>query len=106
MNLFDIDGIRTKSKEFSETILEGKDIRIERIVTIEPYEEPGEWYDQELDEWVVLLQGSAEIEYKSDKNKELQRGDSTFIPAHKIHRIKQSSRSQKCIWLAIHGKIK
>ena len=106
INLFDIGGIQEGSKEVFETILKGDAIKIERIITLEPYEEPGDWYDQELDEWVVLLQGSAVIEFKSEKIIEIHSGASIFIPAHKIHRVRQSSVDIKCIWLAIHGNLK
>ena len=106
MNLFDISGLETGPGEVFETLLSSGDFRLERIVTLTPYAEPGEWYDQELDEWVVLLQGSAVLEYKSGKTVEMRSGDHLFIPAHKVHRIKQSSAKESCIWLALHGKLK
>jgi cupin 2 domain-containing protein len=105
-NIFNIDSITSDKKEVFESILTNENITIERIVTLSPYEQPGEWYDQPKDEWVILLQGEAEIEFNPKEFTKLSAGDYIFIPAHKIHRIKQSSSDKRCIWLAIHGNLK
>lgn len=105
-NIFKIDDILTQDPEVFENILENKDFKIERIVTLKPYSKPREWYDQEKDEWVLLLQGEAELEFKQEKILQINAGDYIFIPAHKKHRINHSSQDQKCIWLAIHGNLK
>ena len=67
---------------------------------------PGDWYDQNTDEWVLLLQGETKLEFEDNEIKEMKAGDYIFIPAHKKHRIKHSSIEPKCIWLAIHIKLK
>ena len=105
-NLFDITTLKSDQGEIFEPILSKGKLRIERIVTLTPYAQPGEWYDQELDEWVVLLQGSAVLEYKSGETVKMRSGDHLFIPAHKVHRVKQSSAIGACIWLALHGNLK
>ena len=89
-----------------ETLLSKGELRIERIVTLTPYSTPGEWYDQEQDEWVVLLKGTAELEYEDGKKKRMGAGDHLFIPARKIHRVSWSSHDEECIWLAVHGNLK
>jgi cupin 2 domain-containing protein len=105
-NLYDTTKIDTKKGEVFETVLEAGEMRIERIVTQTPYSEPGEWYDQEQDEWVVLLKGSAILEFKSGGKTKLSPGDHLFIPSNKVHRVSWSSPGEVCIWLAIHGKFK
>lgn len=105
-NLYDLSKLESGTGEIVETILAAGDFRIERIITLTPYSGPGEWYDQGLDEWVVLLQGTATLEFESGEKTELQSGDHIFIPAHKIHRVSLSSPDVACIWLAIHGKFK
>ena len=108
----EIKNIYSKPKETSdeqeifETLHKNENLQIERIITQKPFELPGEWYDQEKDEWVLLLEGEAELEFKDEFPIKLFKGDHIFIPAHKIHRVKQSAIDQKCIWLAIHGNLK
>ncbi|MBN2175515.1 MAG: cupin domain-containing protein [Bacteroidales bacterium] len=93
-------------EEVFENLHLSKKIKIERIFTQKPYETPGEWFDQPQDEWVLLLKGKAKLEFKNDKIIEMNEGDYIFIPAHKIHRVYNSSKEPKCVWLAIHGKLK
>lgn len=64
---------------------------------------PGEWYDQERDEWVILLRGTAELRAR-DNRIELNQGDYLYIPAHQKHRVEYTSSDPACIWLAIHFK--
>ena len=105
-NLYDTTQIDTKKGELFETLLETGDLRIERIVTLTPYSGPGEWYDQEDDEWVVLLKGNAILEFESGEKTTMQPGDHIFIPSHKVHRVSWSSPGEVCIWLAVHGNLK
>ena len=105
-NIFNIPKGNPDEQETLESLFNNKNLLIERIVTHKPYEKPGQWYDQDKDEWVVLLEGEAELEFKDEKNIKITKGDYFIIPAHKIHRIKQSGLNTKCIWLAIHGDLK
>jgi len=45
--------------EISETLLKTKDFKLERIVSSGQATPPGKWYDQDTNEWVILLSGSA-----------------------------------------------
>lgn len=105
-NIFDIPEGNPDEQETFETVIENKNLLIERIITHKPYDSPGEWYNQEKDEWVVLIEGEAELELKDEKKIKLFKGDYIFIPAHKIHRINKSGNEEKCIWLAVHGNLK
>jgi cupin 2 domain-containing protein len=105
-NIFDLPTAAPGVREVFENLLFKKNLRLERIVTLVPYSEPGNWYDQEEDEWVVLLKGTAEIEYKSGEIQAMKAGDHLFIPARKQHRVRWSSPGEVCIWLALHGKLK
>ncbi len=51
---------------------------------------PGEWYDQDTDEWVILLQGEAILSYADGSETNLTPGDYLFIPAHQKHRVEYS----------------
>lgn len=93
----------TTAEEIFETLLEDGRFKIERIVSEGQATAPDQWYDQERDEWVVLLQGSAGILFKGDEaTSVLKPGDYLYIPAHRKHRVEWTARGEKTIWLAFH----
>ncbi|MCX5810427.1 MAG: cupin domain-containing protein [Proteobacteria bacterium] len=94
-------------KEIFEVIIENKDIRLERIVSCGHATPPGEWYDQDSDEWVLLLQGIAGLRFEDEKHtRTMNPGDYIHIPARKRHRVEWTDPVQKTIWLALHCKAK
>ncbi|PSB04912.1 cupin [Merismopedia glauca CCAP 1448/3] len=102
-NIFDIPEI-LPSEELFETILAQSNILIERIISSGQTTPLGQWYDQETDEWVILLQGEAELSYRDGTRLTMQTGDYVMIPAHHQHRVEYTSSNPVCIWLAIHIK--
>jgi cupin 2 domain-containing protein len=91
--------------EVFEVIIENKDIRLERIISCGHATQPGEWYDQDSDEWVFLLQGSAGLRFEDEKHtRTMNPGDYIHIPARKRHRVEWTDPAQKTIWLALHCK--
>ncbi|MEB4591142.1 cupin domain-containing protein [Candidatus Thiothrix sp. Deng01] len=88
--------------ELFETLLESAAVRIERIVSRGHVTPPGDWYDQEQDEWVLLLQGEARLAY-ADREAELclQAGDYVLIRAHERHRVAFTATDQDTVWLAV-----
>lgn len=81
-------------------------IRIERIVSSEQTTPEGEWYDQEQDEWVLLVQGDAVIEYDDGRRETLAAGDHILLPARCRHRVAYTSRRPPCIWIAVFGDMR
>ena len=64
---------------------------------------PGFWYDQDDNEWVVVLSGSAEIEFEDEaQSHQLAPGDWVDIRAHRRHRVNWTDPLQPTVWLAIH----
>lgn len=90
------------NEELFELLLTQKNIRIERIISTGQTTPVGKWYDQEQDEWVILLQGEAEISYEDHSRYKLSSGDYLMIEAHQKHRVEYTSTKPPCIWLAIH----
>ena len=77
--------------------------RLERIISIGHATPPGEWYDQDGDEWVILLQGQAGLRFADEgQERELAAGDYVWIPAHGRHRVEWTSYSPPAVWLALH----
>ena len=91
------------SEEILETLLENDKFKFERILSSGQSTPPGQWFDQEKDEWVVLLKGKAGLRFETEeKIIEMNEGDHIFIPAHKKHRVEWTDDKQKTVWLALH----
>jgi len=89
------------SEEVFEDIINSDAVKIERIVSNGHSSPQGFWYDQAQNEWVMVLQGEAELEYE-DRIIKLAVGDYELIPAHRKHRVASTSSIEATIWLAIH----
>jgi cupin 2 domain-containing protein len=91
------------SSEVFDTIAESGAVRIERIVSNGQATPVGEWYDQERDEWVLVLAGSAGLLFKDSKEPQhLGTGDHILIPAGCRHRVAWTDPDVKTVWLAVH----
>lgn len=100
-NLFELP-FPLPDTEASESLVDTGHARIERIVSTGQCTPPDEWYDQDTDEWVALLQGEAELSFDDGSRRVLCAGDHIFIPSHRRHRVERTSSSPPCIWLAVH----
>ena len=89
--------------ELLDDLIETDLVRIERIVSAAHASAEGFWYDQENDEWVLVVRGSAGLRFEdADEVVVLKPGDWINIPAHKKHRVEGTDPNEKTIWLAIH----
>ena len=89
--------------EIFQTLAVQGGVRIERIVSDGHATPPGEWYDQEWDEWVLLVSGGATLLFDDDAVPLILRpGDHVMIPANCRHRVERTDTGQKTIWLAVH----
>ncbi|WP_038291317.1 cupin domain-containing protein [Zooshikella ganghwensis] len=90
-------------QELFEVILEKPGVTIERIISKGHTTPKGAWYDQNNDEWVLLLQGEARVVFQGESEPyTLAVGDYLYIPAHVKHRVDWTSRTTETVWLAIH----
>ena len=87
--------------EAIETLLQTDAIKLERIISKGHASPKDFWYDQDQNEWVCLLQGSAILEFKEDKKIHLKTGDYLTIFAHEKHRIHWIDPTCETIWLAL-----
>jgi len=90
-------------EEISEALLDTQHFRLERIISQGQRTPPGEWYDQNTNEWVILLSGEAGLLFEGETEPEVMHpGDYVYIPAHKRHRVEWTGPKQKTLWLALH----
>ena len=105
-NLFDLSDIDlSKGEESFTDLLKSENVRIERIVSTGQTSPKDFWYDQDENEWVVVLQGSAVLSVQNEDGtitkQELQKGDYINLPAHKKHRVDYTDTKTETIWLAV-----
>lgn len=98
-NIFESINLDKNSEEFIE-IFKSDDIKIERIVSNGQTSPKDFWYDQKENEFVLVLDGFAIIEFE-DGEIELKKGEFFNIKSHKKHRVKYTSLEEPTVWLAI-----
>jgi len=90
-------------EEIFETLLQRPGLKVERIISSGQATPPGEWYDQDWDEWVLLLSGSADLLIEGEPDaRRLSPGDSLLLPAHCRHRVEWTDPNGQTVWLALH----
>ncbi len=93
----------SKQEQFEDLAFPGKNVRIERIVSEGQTSPAGFWYDQAWSEWVMIMDGGAEIEFDDPAGIErLSPGDWLLIPAGRRHRVKTTLPGT--LWLAVHAQ--
>jgi cupin 2 domain-containing protein len=101
INLFD-DLPRQADEELFTELLRRKGVRIERIVSTGQSTPADKPYNQEYDEWVLLVSGSAGLWIEREGERELRPGDYVLIPAHRPHRVTWTAKGEPTVWLAVH----
>jgi len=89
------------SSEVLETLLQGNNIHIERIISKGQSSPDAFWYEQAEHEWLILLQGRAAIRFE-DELRPLKAGDYCLIPAYQKHRVEWTQADVVTIWLCIY----
>jgi len=89
-------------EELFEVLLKTKNMRIERIVSDGHHSPEGFHYEQDENEFVMVLQGEAVLEFlDSNEIVTLKTGDYINILASVKHRVVSTTTKQKTIWLAV-----
>lgn len=103
MNIFDYHQDNSAdNEELLTTLFKQNNVEIERIVSqgqTTPIDQP---YEQNQDEFVIILQGKACLWIESKGICSLKEGDYIFINAYDKHRVTYSSVNPPTIWLAVH----
>jgi cupin 2 domain-containing protein len=96
------DGVGHSDREFFETIFAARGgLRLERIISSGHITPLNTWYDQEQDEWVLVLEGNAVLGFEDGAEVALSKGDSLLLSKHRRHKVVFTS--SPCIWLAVFG---
>ena len=115
MNIFDLKDLSEK-EEVVKILTENENVRIEKIISTG---QTTDWQESDKNEFVILIQGEAEIEYFENKNFEkneniienqrntnnkklqLTKGDTILINKGERHRVSYTSKNPCCIWICI-----
>lgn len=76
-------------------------LRIERIISKGHTSPETGWYDQDENEWVVVLRGAGTVEYEDGRVFAMRPGDYINIPAHARHRVTWTTPEEPTVWLAL-----
>jgi cupin 2 domain-containing protein len=87
--------------ELLTTLLEAANARLERIVSHGHASPAGFLYDQDQNEWLVVLMGATRLCFE-DGIVKMKPGDFINIPAHQRHRVEWTTPDEPTIWLAVH----
>ncbi|WP_240312024.1 cupin [Teredinibacter turnerae] len=93
--------------EVFQDLIRSENLRVERILSRGHRSPADGWYDQDENEWVLVLQGSARLAFCTGSDETIERsislqvGDSLLIPAHQKHRVSWTDPNETTIWLAI-----
>ena len=89
-------------KELFTALVKKNSLKIERIVSRKHITQKGRWYNQDKNEFVLVIKGSAELTFMKNKKHErikMKKGDYINIPTHLKHRVDKTDK--ETIWLTV-----
>ena len=89
-------------QELFEFLAGNDKVVIEKIISKGQKSPESDWYDQEKNEWVIVLKGKAVLSFEDETPVHLNEGDFINIPAHKKHKVSWTDPDNETIWLAVH----
>jgi len=60
------------------------------------------WYDQDQNEWVLVLTGAARLAFEDGSEVNMGSGDSLEIPLHVKHKVVWTDLEEEMVWVAVH----
>lgn len=100
-NIF-VDFPDKQGSENLEILLSNPVFKMEKIISQGHVSPENFWYDQDKNEFVLLISGSARISFENNYTIEIKPGDYFIIPAHKKHRVDFTKPEENTIWLTLH----
>jgi cupin 2 domain-containing protein len=91
--------------ERTETLLLRPGLRVERITSRGHRSPDGFWYDQDEDEWVMVVRGAALLRFQGEERpRRLEAGDHADIPAHVRHRVEWTDPDADTVWIVVFSR--
>lgn len=82
-------------------MVENESVKLEKIISYCQITPKDKWYDQDHDEWVMMLKGNAKLRFKNTGEIiYLKEGDYLTIHSHVKHRVEYTSKD--ALWIALH----
>lgn len=104
-DLLATEGLATQAESLID-LVSGPGWRIEWIVSRGQVTAPGEWYDQDDDEWVLVLAGAARLQVEGESDERtLTAGQAIWLPAHVRHRITWTHPDRPTVWCAVFATV-
>lgn len=100
-NIFSAIPKNLEAEKF-EQLVKTDVVRIERIVSKGHKSPESGWYDQDEEEWVMIVRGEAIVLFEDNTSIIMKEGDFINIPAHKKHKVEWTAPNIETIWLAVH----
>ena len=99
-------GTDRQAERIDELLVTGG-VRIERIEShghTAPTD-PDAWFDQDEDEWVMVLTGAGRLVIEgSERPIEMRTGDAVWLPAHTRHRVTWTDADRSTVWIAVFSQ--
>ncbi len=101
-------------EELFEALFQSRHVKIERIVSRGHQTPADDWYDQDWDEWVLVLKGSAGLRFDEKQIRKgaavtaednvtvLGPGEAMLIPSGVKHQVAWTDDEIETVWLAVH----
>ncbi|MFK5880622.1 MAG: cupin domain-containing protein [Sulfurospirillum sp.] len=86
-----------KEGEIFEELYKNESVMIEKIISSN--KQTGKLYNQNYDEWVMLMDGEATLETEGEQ-KVLKKGDFILIAKNSPHKVLQAKEGT--LWLCVH----
>jgi len=88
-------------KEIIETLVDSPNVKIERIVSKGDKSPEDFWYEQEKNEFVIVLKGEGRILFENGEEISLTPGEYINIQAMKKHRVTFTKEDEETVWLVV-----
>lgn len=89
-------------KEVFDVLVSSDAVTIERIISKGHRSPENGWYDQEKNEWVLVLRGGAELTFPDQTTVRLKEGDFINLSSHQKHKVSWTDPNKETFWLTVH----
>ena len=87
--------------EVFDSLIQQANVKIERIVSKGHSSPKSGWYEQDHNEWVIVLKGAATIMLEDKELVQLTVGSHLNIPAYTRHKVSWTTPDTETVWIAV-----